>query len=83
MTVNVSTKLLEVGDHKAICEHDGEQYEINGVDAVVLALGVKSDRSFAESLNGCGSTIAEIGDAAGVKNGYLNIREGYETGLVL
>lgn len=83
VAVNVSTKLVEVGDHKAVCEHDGEQYEINGVDAVVLALGVKSDRSLAESLNSCGSTIVEIGDAAGVKNGYLNIREGYETGLVL
>lgn len=81
--VHVSTKVVEISEHKVLCERNGSEFVIDEVDAVVLALGVKTDRTLLDQLGEIGCEVMEVGDAAGVKNGYLGIREGYEAGLRL
>lgn len=83
VTVHTSTKLVKIDGPKVVCEHEGEEFTIDGVDTVVLALGVRTDTTLADALEGVNCQVVKVGDAAGVKNGYLGIREGYEAGLAL
>ena len=79
--IYTSTKLLEIGDHKIIAEKDGEALEIDQVDTVIVAVGVRTDRNLLDQIEDTNYKVICVGDANGVKNGYLGIREGYEAGL--
>lgn len=50
---------------------------------MVLALGVRTDETLLGELAGIGCEVVRVGDANGVKNGYVGIREGFEAGLKL
>lgn len=58
-------------------------FTIADVDTVVLALGVRRDEALLGELEGLRREVVHVGDANGVKNGYLGIREGFEAGLAL
>ena len=45
--------------------------------------GVKTDTALFDQLEGLPCPVYKVGDANGVKNGYLGIREGFEAGLAL
>lgn len=47
------------------------------------AIGVRNNTSTEGALQDFNGEILHIGDANDVKNGYLNIREGFETALKL
>lgn len=79
--IYTSTKLLEIGDHKVIAEKDGESLEIDHVDTVIVAVGVRTDKNLLDQIENTNYKVICVGDANGVKNGYLGIREGYEAGL--
>ena len=79
--IYTSTKLLEIGDHKVFAEKDGESLEIDHVDTVIVAVGVRTDRNLLDQIEDANYKVICVGDANGVKNGYLGIREGYEAGL--
>ena len=79
--IYTSTKLTEVGDHCVIAEREGESFTIENVDTVIIAVGVRSDRSLLDHVEDLSCKIMKVGDANGVKNGYLGIREGFEAGL--
>ena len=79
--IYTSTKLTEIGDHKIFAEKDGQQIVIDHVDSVIIAVGVKRNTDLDEALDKLESQVIWIGDANGMKNGYLGIREGYEAGL--
>ena len=79
--IYTSTKILEIGNHEVKAEHAGQQMSIQNVDTVVIAVGVRKENEVLEMLKEFSCPIIPVGDAAGVKNGYLGIREGFEAGL--
>ena len=79
--VKTSTKLLELKENSIIVEENGKQLEIKNIDSVIFASGVKARNELDEILNGIDIPVVKVGDANKIKNGYLNIREGFEVGL--
>ena len=47
---------------------------------VVNAMGVRSNNPLEKELEGCGCKVVVVGDASSTKNGYKNIREGFNAG---
>ncbi len=76
-----STKLMEIGEHCVVAEKDGEIFTIEQVDTVIVAVGVRTDRTLLDVVENLSCKVLKVGDANGVKNGYLGIREGFEAGL--
>lgn len=83
VNIFTSTKLKEIGYHTVIVECGGRESVIRDVDTVVIAVGVKTERKFLDELEGVNCPVIKVGDANGVKNGYMGIREGFEAGLSL
>ncbi len=81
--VLTSTKLMNIGDHEVVCERDGQKLVLADVDYVVIAVGVRKNEELAGTLEGLSCRVIEVGDAAGVKNGYRGIQEGFEAGLAI
>ena len=52
-------------------------------DTVVLAAGLRPASGLWEALQDCGTPVVRVGNAAEVKNGFWNIREGFQTGREL
>ncbi len=83
VNIYTSTRLLEIGNHSVIAKHGREPFTINNVDYIVIAVGVRTDSTFLEQLESVDCSVIKVGDANGVKNGYMGIREGYEAWLRL
>ena len=79
--VMTNTKVLAIESNSLIIEQKQVQQQLTGFDKIVLAVGVRADDTFLEQLTGYTGTYKCIGDARHIKNGYLNIQEGFETGL--
>ena len=60
--IHTSTKLLEIGDHTVTAEKEGERFVLENIDTVIIAVGVKTDRTLLDSM--------EIWEDVGVR--YLN-----------
>lgn len=58
---------------------DGTERSVKA-DTVVMAVGVKADLSLYEELKSLDCKLVLAGDAHDIKNGYRNIREGFEAG---
>lgn len=78
--IHTSTKVKEIGEHTVVCEKDGQEMVIEA-DTVVMAVGVRTDRTLLDDTEGFTCKVMKAGDANGLKNGYLGIREGFEAGL--
>lgn len=78
--VHTHTKLTKVGDGTVYAEEYGEPVEFKHVDMLVNAMGVRSNNTLEAELAGCGCKVVVVGDANKTKNGYTNIREGYDAG---
>lgn len=79
--VYTSTRLVEVGEHQVIAEKDGQRLVFHDVDTVIIAVGVRTNLEIMNALEHLHCKVIKVGDANGVKNGYLGIREGFEAGL--
>lgn len=78
--VHASTKLTRVGEGTVYAEEFGQPVEFHNIDMVVNAMGVRSYNPLMEELKDCGCKVVAAGDACKAKNGYKNIREGYDVG---
>lgn len=78
--VHTNTKLMKVGDGIVYAEKKGEPVEFKEIDMVVNAMGVRSYNPLEKELADCGCKVVVVGDALKTKNGYRNIREGYNAG---
>ena len=77
--IHTKTKLLEVDDKKLICEKDGEDLILDGVDEIVLATGMKPYHPYeAEDLN---VPVHFVGDAREVRKAQDAIRDGFLVAL--
>lgn len=79
--IYTSTKLTEIGDHCVMAEKDGQELRIDNVDTVIVAVGVRPEMSILNCVENLTCKVLKVGDANGVKNGYLGIREGFEAGF--
>lgn len=79
--VHTHTKLTKVGaDGVVYAEKYGEPIEFKRIDTVVNAMGVRSYNPLELELADCDCKLVVVGDAKSPKNGYTNIREGYDAG---
>lgn len=78
--VHTNTKLTKVGEGTVYAEEYGEPIEFKHIDMVVNAMGVRSNNPLEAELADCGCKVVVVGDAKKSKNGYTNIREGYDAG---
>ena len=78
--VHTNTKLTRVDDGIVYAEEYGEPVEFKHVDMMVNAMGVRSYNPLEAELADCGCKVVVVGDARKTKNGYTNIREGYDAG---
>ena len=78
--VHTHTKLTKVGEGTVYAEEYGEPVEFKHIDMVVNAMGVRSYNPLEAELADCGCKIVVAGDASSAKNGYKNIREGFDAG---
>ena len=70
-------------DQGQVCfVHGGEEHRLE-TDTVVLAAGLRPASGLWEALQDCGTPVVRVGNAAEVKNGFWNIREGFQTGREL
>ena len=81
--IHLETRVLEVRENGVIIEEADETKEITGIDTIILAVGVKSYNPLEAELKDFSGEIEVIGDAKAVKNGFLDIRESFELGLML
>lgn len=58
---------------------DGVERSVKA-DTVIMAVGVKADPTLYEELLTLGCEVVKAGDAHDIKNGYRNLRQGYEVG---
>ena len=82
--VYTSTKLEEVRESSVLVssvDEPGDIREIDGLDLVVMALGVRSNNGLADELSGLNCKVIVAGDAHDGKNGFRNIQEGFKAGL--
>lgn len=76
-----STKVVEIRDGDITVETKGETLRWKDFDSIVLASGVRSYNPLGDIEKNYDGTVLVAGDAKRGKNGYLNIREGFEAGL--
>ena len=48
--IHTSTKLLEIGDHTVTAEKTGKGFVLENIDTVIIAVGVKTDRTLLDSM---------------------------------
>ena len=78
--VHTHTKLTKVGEGTIYAEEYGEPVEFKHIDMLVNAMGVRSNNPLKAELEGCDCKVVVVGDASSTKNGYKNIREGFNAG---
>ena len=78
--VHTHTKLTKVGEGTVYAEEYGEPVEFKHIDMLVNAMGVRSNNPLKAELEGCDCKVVVVGDASSTKNGYKNIREGFNAG---
>lgn len=81
--IHTETKVYEIEEHKVVVEKNGEHYVIDNVDSVIVAVGVASCRDLLNELKDYPGRVIAIGDASQTKNGYQNIQESFEAGLLI
>lgn len=79
--VYTSSSLQEIKEHQVIFVKDEIEQCIENVDTVVIAVGVKSEAEHMQEFEKLNCKMIKVGDVNKVKNGYLDIREGFEAGL--
>ena len=78
--VHTHTKLTKVSEGTIYAEEYGEPVEFKHIDMLVNAMGVRSNNPLEAELKDCGCKVVVVGDASSTKNGYKNIREGFNAG---
>lgn len=79
--IYTSAQVTEIGDGYVKAMQGEQELVIDHVDTVVIAAGVKANTELDDTLADLNCRVVRVGDANGVKNGYLGIREGFEAGL--
>ena len=79
---HVGACVTGISDDRICYLSDGVEGEVEGVDFSVLSCGVRPV-GISDEIDLRGARFHVVGDASGPKDGYHNIREGFEVGLTL
>lgn len=79
---HVGARVTEVSDGRILYFSDDAEEEVDGVDFIVLACGVRPV-GIPDEISLREARLHVVGDASSPKDGYHNIREGFEVGLAL
>lgn len=79
---HVGVQVKNMSDYRIRYLCGGVEKEVDGVDLIVLACGVRSV-GIPDEVDLRGARLHVVGDASSPKDGYHNIREGFEIGLAL
>lgn len=80
VNVHLGSRVIEAAEGSIVYEDSSGQHVLDGLDAIVLASGVKSTHTL-DGFDFGKAEVLAVGDAASPKDGYHNIREGFEIGL--
>jgi 2,4-dienoyl-CoA reductase (NADPH2) len=83
VTIVTDAQVTEIFPHGAKYISHGQEFSIEGVDAIVLAMGTVSDISLREELKDLGIQMFLIGDAKTPRNAMEAIAEGAEVGRAI
>ncbi len=75
-----SRTIKEITGNGVVVEHEGERETIEGIDTIVLAMGVVSINSLADEIKDMVSKVHVIGDADNTGNALNAIAAGVEIG---
>lgn len=83
--VEIHTEAIckSVNENSVTFEKDGQLHTIENVDQVILAAGVRADRTLAELGERLGVHTISVGDASKAKDGLHNIWEAFDVGVAL
>ncbi len=81
--VFVNAKCIEIRDDRLIVDVNGKSQEIDGIDSVVVAVGVKPDHTVEQALKEAGYRCHVIGDARESGKAHDAIWEGAAIGRIL
>lgn len=81
--IHTRARVVSVEGDTVVADTPQGELRIDGLDAIVVAFGSRPDSDLTDVLAGTGIRTMTIGDAESVKDGFSNIREGYEAALSL
>jgi 2,4-dienoyl-CoA reductase-like NADH-dependent reductase (Old Yellow Enzyme family)/thioredoxin reductase len=79
--IYTSAKVSAVTEHAVSFMKEDKQEIITDVDTIIIATGRRANPALSESFNSSSYEVVTVGDALRAKNGYRDIREGFEAGL--
>lgn len=79
--IHTSARILRVEGDSVVYLKDDAEHVIREVDQVILAVGVRPNRTLETELEGSGISVIPVGDANTAKNGLSNIQEAMETAM--
>lgn len=82
VSIYLSSNVTEVGTHEVVLTQEGQIQRLPA-DTVLLAAGLHPDRSLWHELKDGPIPVFLAGNASETKNGFFNIREGFQVGLEL
>ena len=71
------TTVKRVEGTTVVLEKDGREMRVEGIDQIILAVGMRPSQGLREMLADTGLEVRPIGDAASVKNGFSNVQEAF------
>mgnify|MGYP002446169374 CR=1 FL=1 len=77
VSMYTSTMVKRVEGTAVVLERDGREMRVEGIDQIILAVGMRPSQGLKEALAGTGLEVRSIGDAASVKNGVSNVQEAF------
>lgn len=82
--IYTSTQVQAIEGNAVVAQKDGAELRLEGVDTVIVAIGVRSNKVLEEALGDqYKGELYVVGDAKKAKNGYLGIQEGFEAGMTV
>lgn len=84
VNIYTETQVTAIESDAVVAERGGESVRLAGINTVVIAIGVRANKTLEESLvDKFSGELFVVGDAKKAKNGYLGIQEGFEAGMLV
>ena len=84
VNIYTETQVIAIESDAVVAERGGESVRLEGINTVIIAIGVRANKTLEESLvDKFSGELFVVGDAKKAKNGYLGIQEGFEAGMLV
>lgn len=84
VNIYTETQVIAIESDAVVAERGGESVRLEGINTVIIAIGVRANKTLEESLvDKFSGELFVVGDAKKAKNGYLGMQEGFEAGMLV